>query len=328
MSEGTFCLLLELDSLAADLVGEEEATCPKPILLHFGNTLTIGFRLLVGIHRKVQVTINSVLDFLLTSERSILGNLTDDHCNGHVFLAPTSDVPHRITLLLSRTSRTTSTLRSTFDGLQRIHEQEETLTSLKLVLLTNLISKSEDIRDIVEAGEVCVVALQKSVKLHLLKLHLDLSTTLFARVIQHHMTLLCESVRKLERDSGLTAAGKTTNHATGARTNPFTSEQSIDVLPTSLKRGTQRIRNLDIRETSRFNGLRKTTSSGNLSLLSGLLHSSLLHSGLLGGGLHSSLLRRLLHALRISPKGNILKLILLFLFLLDLQGFGDADYSP
>jgi len=126
------------------------------------------------------------------------------------------------------------------------------------------------------------------------------------------MTLRSESVSQLERDRGLAATGQTGDHATSRGTNALTSEESIDVFPARLERGTESIGNLDIGETASLNRLSQTASGRNsLGLLGGLLHSSLLGGGL--GGLHSSLLRRL-HAIRITPNRAFLKIIFFFLF--------------
>jgi len=254
----TLASLGEFNSLAGDLVREEQTRRTEPILLHLCNPLTIRLASLVGIHRKVKMTIYSVLHFLLASEGTILRNLSDHQSNGHVILAPSSDIPHGFTLLLSRASRTTHTLAGSFDGLQRINDQKESLVLSKLVLAAKLVGIFKDIRNLKVAGEVGIITVQKMRESSLLKLHLDLSTRFLAGIVQNNMTLRSESVSELKANRRLTTTGKAGNHAAGRRPNPLTSEEGIDVLPTRLERRTKSVGNLDIREATGFDGLRET----------------------------------------------------------------------
>lgn len=275
----TLASLGEFNSLARDLIWKEQTRRTETILLHLCNPLTIRLASLVGIHRKVKMTVYSVFHFLLASEGTILRNLSDHQSNGHVILAPSSDIPHGFTLLLCRACRTAHTLAGSLDGLQRINDQKESLVLSKLVLAAKLVGILKDIRNLKVAGEVGIITVEKMRESRLLKLHPNLSPGLFAGIVQNNMTLRNQSISELKTNRRLTTTGKAGNHAAGRRPNPLTSEEGIDVLPTRLERPPKSVRNLDIGETSRFNGLRETVRG--------------VVVGLVGLGLGG--LRRLLH---------------------------------
>ena len=165
------------------------------------------------------------------------------------------------------------------------------------MLATKLVSICQNLTDFVKAGEECILLrVEKSIESHLLKLHLQLSTRLFAGVIENNMTLLGQGLSHLKADGRLATTGQTSQHAAGRRPDTVTREQGIHILPTSLHHSAESIRHLDVSEPSRKNLRTQSARRVGRRRLNRLARR-----------------RRLLHTPRIPPGAVILNLIL-FLF--------------
>ena len=235
-AEGVAALLVETG--VVDTEDEGLTAAAEAVLLDLEEALAVRLRVLLFVDEEVAVSVDRVLDLLLTGEVAAFGDLADDEGDAEGFLAPRgdhldgADLGHRVGVAVL--------VLAVIERLERVEEEEDLLA---LVLLAEFVSVSEDVLDHrVLTGDEAVLHAETLGDLA------DLEERFLTGVEEADVALCRDGVGELEAHGGLTGAGRTGEHHGRGGRHAFAADGLVEPLEAGLHRPLELGRYLEVED--------------------------------------------------------------------------------